>query len=114
MLTSDVQLNLSAFCEYEVYYPATPNMRPFGSAVVQDVFVVAAGILKGIGEDWEAVKGTVDVDAFGEAENSGGEPRGVNDDGAEGERAKDISNELALCISLCLGPRGKIYVYSNK
>ena len=114
MLTINVRPDLLLFCEDEVYYPATSNVRPVGSAVAQDVVVVASGILQGVGEDRESVKGMVGVDAFGEAENSGGEPRGVNDDGAEGERAKDISNELALCISLCLGPRWKIYVYSNK
>jgi hypothetical protein len=39
------------------------------SAVVQHILVLAPGVLKGIGKDRQAVKGTVGVDAFGECDN---------------------------------------------
>jgi hypothetical protein len=61
------------------------------SAVVQDVFVVAPGILKGIGKDGHSVKGSLVVDAIGEGKYGGSEPRGVEGDGAEGI-AEDVNN----------------------
>jgi hypothetical protein len=37
--------------------------------MAQDVLVVAARILKGIGQDREAVKGTVGIDTFGKGKD---------------------------------------------
>ena len=54
------------------------------SAVAQDFFVVATGILKGIGKDGHAVKGFFFIDAFSKSKDGGSEPRGVDCDGVEG------------------------------
>ena len=62
--------------------PAAPHMRPALVAVGEDVGVVAPGILQRIGQDRQAVEGTVGVDAPGELDDRGGEPGGVEDGGA--------------------------------
>ncbi len=67
--------------------------------MIENIGVVASGILKGICQNWHPVEGTVSVDAFGKGNNSGGEPRGVNEDGPEGV-AKDVSEEADLLLAL--------------
>ena len=52
-------------------------------AVVQDVLIVAPGVLKGISKDWHSVEGTVLVDASSKRANVRREPSGVNDGGTE-------------------------------
>ena len=54
------------------------------SAVVQHFFVVATGILKGIGEDGHSVKGFIGVDASGKGKDGRCEPGAVEGDRAEG------------------------------
>jgi hypothetical protein len=51
--------------------------------VVQDVVVVASGILKGIGKDGHYVKGTIFVDVASKSKDCGGEPGGVKGNGSE-------------------------------
>jgi hypothetical protein len=58
-------------------------MLPRLAAVVQEVFVVAPGVLESVGEDGHAVEGTLGVDAIGEGEDGWREPGGVEVDGAE-------------------------------
>jgi hypothetical protein len=70
-------------------------MEPRLPAVVQNVLVIAAGILEGVGTYWEAVEGFVLVNPVGESENGGGEPRGVEGYWTEGV-AEDASNVLSL------------------
>ena len=67
-------------------------MRPRSPAVVEDIGILAPGILEGISEDREAVEGTLGVDTFGEGNDGRGEPGGVEGDGAEGV-AEDILAE---------------------
>ncbi len=64
----------------QVNHPATPDMRPFTSAVGQDVVVVATGVLKGIGQDRQPVKSTRLVNALGKCDDGRREPRGIDDD----------------------------------
>ena len=47
------------------------------SAMVQDFFAIAPGILKGIGEDWKAVEGKFIVNARREIMDSGRSPFGL-------------------------------------
>src|SRR2546425_12184336 len=76
----------------QVNYPTTPNVFTRLSAVAEDVFFVAPGVLKCVGKDRHSVKGTILVDAFGKNANVGREPRWFNDDGAEGV-AEDVSED---------------------
>ncbi len=54
------------------------------SEVVEEVVVVAAGVLESVGEDGKAVEGFLVVDTRGEDENCGGTPEGVEGDETEG------------------------------
>src|SRR4051812_43248989 len=69
------------------------------TAVVEDVFVVATGVLKCIGEDRHPVKGTLLVDVFGKSDDGGSQPRRVDGDGAEGV-AEDVSQQRTLRLLL--------------
>jgi hypothetical protein len=51
--------------------------------MVQDVVVIASGVLKGVSQDWHSVKSTLLVNAFGKNANVGREPSGINGGGAE-------------------------------
>ncbi len=64
-------------------------MRPLAAAVVQDVFVVATCILKGVGQDRHPVEGTLGVDAFGECGHVRSQPSGI-----DGHRAEGVTNDL--------------------
>jgi hypothetical protein len=57
--------------------------------VVEDVGVVAAGILQGVGQNGHPVKGVLGIDAFGKQNDGGGEPSGVKND-----RTDRISNNF--------------------
>ena len=67
-------------------------MRCLTAAVVQDVGVVASGVLKGISEDWEPVEGAVGVDTFGKGNHGRSEPRRIFGDTAE-RVSKDIMDQ---------------------
>ena len=86
--------------EKEVNRPTAPHMDTRLSAVVQDVLVLAPSILKGISKDWETIKGTLGVDAFGERENGGGEPGGIEGDGAEGVAYDAMEESCMGCLRL--------------
>lgn len=66
-------------------------------AVGEDVVVIATRVLKGIGEDWHPVKGTVFVDAGGERPNIGRKPRRFNGDRAEGI-AEDVPKDAEFSL----------------
>jgi len=70
-------------------------MRSRSPAVVENFGILAPGILESVGEDRHPVEGTLDVDAFGEGKDCGGEPGGVEGDGAEGV-AKDVAEGSSL------------------
>ena len=72
------------------------------SAVVQDIVVVATGVLKGFGKDRHSVEGFLGVDARGEDEDVGRKPGGVDGDGAEQVRSEEFSyhtTRLAFVIT---------------
>jgi hypothetical protein len=66
--------------------------------VVEHVGVVAPGVLEGVGQDRQPVEGTVGVDAFGEGEDGGREPRRIDGHGPEGV-PEDIPDKPTLCES---------------
>jgi hypothetical protein len=67
----------SAVADEQIYDPA-PLMLPTGSAaVVEDVGVVASGVLQRVGEDRQAVEGTFRFDPTGQRDDGGCEPSGV-------------------------------------
>jgi hypothetical protein len=73
-------------------------MRPVAAAVVQNVEVVAARILKCVGKVRQAVNGTLLIDPFSESDDGGREPSGFDGDGAEGV-PKDVTDAIALSLS---------------
>src|SRR6266508_248415 len=69
----------------QIDHPAAADVDLLGVAAVgKDVLVRAAGVLKGVGEDRHAVEGALLVDAASQREHVGGQPCGVERDGAEG------------------------------
>src|SRR5262245_33840026 len=50
--------------EEQVNHPAPPSMRTGRSAVGQDVGIVAAGVLQGIGKDGQVAKAALEVDGL--------------------------------------------------
>jgi hypothetical protein len=75
------------------------------AAVVQDVGVIASGVLKCVGKNRHLVEHTLSVDVLGKLHDGGREPRGFNGDGTEGI-ANNISDnrsnpgpQLALMIA---------------
>ena len=70
------------------------------SAMVQDVFVVTSGVLKGITKDRHSVKGFLFVDASGERMDCGREPRLVEGDGAEWV-AEDVTQQIGQVGIIC-------------
>src|SRR5262245_42761920 len=78
--------------EDEIHHPAAADVRTTAAAVVEDVGVVAPRVLQCIRQDRHPVKGFLLIDAFGERDDAGGEPRRVNSAGAEGV-AEDTSDE---------------------
>jgi hypothetical protein len=63
--------------------------------VVQDVRVVATGILKSIGQNRHRREIARIVHLLGEGEDGGGEPGGIEADGAEGV-AEDVTQQIHL------------------
>lgn len=58
-------------------------MRAFTAKVAQNVFVVAACVLQGVGEDRHPVEGFVGVDALGKTHSRVREPNRVDRDETE-------------------------------
>lgn len=54
------------------------------AAVVQDVGVVATGVLQGIGQNGQAVEVAFVINGGGERNDGGSEPGGVGDQGRKG------------------------------
>src|SRR5262245_58630925 len=52
--------------EQQIHHPAAADVWTGAAAMGEDVGVLAAGVLKGVGEDRQAVKGTVVVSPPGE------------------------------------------------
>ena len=91
MSTSGLCLDARRICDWQSFPagqqvddPAAANVLAGLPAMIQNVGVGAAGVFEGVGEDGEAVEGTVGVDGFGELRDGGGEPRAIEVDGAEG------------------------------
>jgi hypothetical protein len=89
--------------QYQIQCPTPAAMLAGFSKVVQDVVVVAPGVLKGIGKDGEAVEGFVGVDAVGENKDGRREPGGVECDRAE-EVAEDVTEQGAYLSFLLYIP----------
>ena len=77
------------------------------SAVVQDVFVVAPGVLQCISEDRHSVECSFGVDTTGKSKNGRCEPGGIESDRAEGD-AEDVTNKADLGLA-----RYSLFVISN-
>jgi hypothetical protein len=65
------------------------------AAVIQNILVVATGILEGIGKDRHTFKGFLSEDATGKGKDAGRKPRGDDSDGAEGV-AEDAAEQFRL------------------
>src|SRR5262249_21263206 len=81
--------------QHQIDHPAPANMLARLSAVVQDVGIVAAGIFEGVGEDGQAVEGSVVVDRLGQGDDVRCSAGGVESDRAEGV-AEDVSDKGTL------------------
>ena len=80
-------------------------MRPFGSAVVENLSVVASGFFESVGKDREAVEGLIFVNAPTQLANDGiipGEDGRRDGHGTEGERTANFPNKVCLCPALGL------------
>jgi hypothetical protein len=62
------------FSEQQIHHPAATNVRPIASTVVQDVLILATGVLKCICQDRHTVESTILVDALCEGDDSGRSP----------------------------------------
>ena len=69
----------SGLAQQQIDDPATADMWPIASAVVQNVLVVATRVHQGIRQHRKAVKGTLLGDAFCEREDGGREPRRIGE-----------------------------------
>src|SRR5262249_15479578 len=106
----------SLLTKHQIDNPAAQDMWPFAPAVVQDVLVVTTGVGQGIGKYRHSVKGTLFVNALSDPGNHSsvpGEPSMVDDDGAEGERAKDVTEESNLNLAFCFPQRFAVRALSN-
>ena len=72
------------FTQNEIDNPTTPNVFASLSAVVQNVLVVATGILKCVGKNRHWGEVTAFIRLAGERKNGGREPYGFNEHGTEG------------------------------
>jgi hypothetical protein len=78
-------------------------MRPWLTAVVQDVGIGAASVFQGIGKDWHVHEATVGVDALSELDNGAivpNKPSGVEGDRVEGV-PENVTGNISLTPSLC-------------
>ena len=66
------------------------------AAVIQDFFIVATSVLKGICQDRHSVEGLLLVNASGQGEDGGGKPGGVEDYGAEGKGTEQLPKKIGL------------------
>ena len=57
--TLQKQVELLFHPQHQIHHPAAADMRAGAATVVEDVGVVAAGVLEGVGEDGEAVEGAL-------------------------------------------------------
>ena len=75
----------------EVDHPAPANVFPFRlTTVVEDIVVVAFGVLQRVGQDRQPLEGAVIVDAPCDSDGDLGAPGGF-----EGDRAKRVAEDLA-------------------
>src|SRR5271154_6992159 len=77
-------------------------MWPGASTMTQDVGVGTAGVFQSVGQDGQVVEGSVGVDGLGELLDGGGEPSRIEVDGAEEERAKNVTEDSTL-VCLLIG-----------
>ena|ERR1017187_8686818 len=86
----------------QVHDPATSDVRPFASAVVQDFGVGATRFLKGVGKDVHVLKLPLVVNGLGDFRDRAiapSEPSDVDDDGAK-KIAKQVMQGTGLPVSL--------------
>ncbi|OWK38074.1 hypothetical protein FRUB_07194 [Fimbriiglobus ruber] len=57
-------MRISFFAQEQIDHPAPAGMRPVASTVIENVAVIATGILQGVRENWEAIEGPVRVNAM--------------------------------------------------
>ncbi len=63
--------------------------------MVEDVGAVAAGVLKGVGQDRQAVESPLLIDTFGKGDDCGREPRRFEGNGAEWV-SEDVSEKVGV------------------
>lgn len=61
--------------------------------MIEDVGVRASGVLKSIGQNGQAIEGFLPVDANRKSMDGGGEPAGIESNGAEGV-ADNLKNQF--------------------
>ncbi len=81
------------FPQHEIDDPAAADVRAITTAMIEDLRILAAGVLNRIGEDGHSVEGAVVVDSLRDADGGGGPPRGIESDGTEGV-AENVANNV--------------------
>jgi hypothetical protein len=81
--------------ENQVDDPAPADVRALPPAVAEDLLVSAPGVHQGVGQDRQAVEGSVLVDGAGEVEDIGRAPTRVKSPSAE-RVAEDAAQEIGL------------------
>src|SRR6516162_8765698 len=79
----------SLLVQHQIDHPASSDMRPWRSAMVQDFWVVAASFLQGIGKDRQAVEGIVVVNPLSQGDQLGGSAGG-----GDVRRSKWVAEEV--------------------
>src|SRR5262249_14442564 len=88
--------------QHQVHNPAAADVWAGGAAVRQDILVVAAGVLEGIGKDRQGGEVPLIVNPPGEGGDFGGPPGRIGGNGAE-RVAEDVADQVALKTLLGLG-----------
>ena len=87
--------------QHQVHDPASANVRHRSIAtVVQYITAVAPGVLEGVSQNRHPVEGAMFVDAAGQHQHVGSEPRGIRRDRAK-RIAKDVAKKGDLSDVFC-------------
>ena len=91
--TLSVFLTASTSTQQCVHDPASQNVRTWPAAVSKNFLVRATSFLKGVCKERQAVECSLGVDSLCPRYDGGGQPVGVEGDGAEGDRAEDFTHK---------------------
>jgi hypothetical protein len=106
ILTSDRQGPLATadtgtlFAQEQIDKPASPNMDPGLTAMVEDIGVTAAGIFDRVAKDWESIERPVIIDALSQSDHGCCQPGGLEGDQRSGT-ADDVLEQGILGDLLC-------------